>query len=152
VARYRGGLLPAPADEPPLSGAAATAVADAEAAIDRIDLQAAILAAMDLVRVVNNYVTDSEPWQVAKDEARTADLDRILYATAEALRVVAVLLHPVMPKATETLWHSLGGADALGPLATQRVQDAGRWGQLPGGTTVTKSAPMFPRIEEPERP
>ena len=72
---------------------------------------------MDYVRVVNNYVTEQEPWKVAKDESRAADLDRILYATAEALRVVAVLLHPVMPKASAILWQSLGAEAALGPLA-----------------------------------
>ena len=151
VGRYRDGVLPAAVDEPRLGPAAATAVADAEAAIDRFDLQGAILAAMDLVRVVNNYVTETEPWQVAKDESRAADLDRILYATAEALRVVAVLLHPVMPKASTVLWDSLGGTPTLGSLSDQRVQDAGRWGQLPGGATVVKSPPLFPRIEEPEQ-
>jgi methionyl-tRNA synthetase len=151
VARYRDGALPAPVDEPLLAEAAASAVHDAEAAIDRIDLQGAIVAAMRLVGVVNNYVTESAPWQVAKDEARADDLDRILYSTAEALRVVAVLLNPVMPRACATLWHSLGGESALGALADQRVQDVGRWGQLPGGAAVTKSAPMFPRIEEPEQ-
>ncbi len=149
VGRYRDGRLPEKADEPVLSEAAATAVATAEAAIDRIDLQGAILAAMDYVRVINNYVTDNAPWQVAKDESRAADLDRILYATAEALRVVAVLLNPVMPKACRTLWSSLGADAALGPISGARVQDAGTWGQLPGGATVTKSEPLFPRIEEP---
>ncbi|HYJ67299.1 MAG TPA: methionine--tRNA ligase [Nocardioidaceae bacterium] len=149
VGRYRDGVLPAPVDEPELSLAATTAVEAAEAAIDRLDLQGAILAAMDYVRIINNYVTEQAPWQVAKDESRGADLDRILYATAEALRVVAVLLHPVMPKASTQLWSSLGAEAALGELADARVQDAWRWGQLPAGAAVTKSAPLFPRIEEP---
>jgi len=151
VGRYREGVLPAPVDEPALAEGAAAAVTTAEAAIDRLDLQGAILAAMDYVRVVNNYVTEQEPWKVAKDETRAADLDRILYATAEALRVVAVLLHPVMPKASTILWQSLGAEVALGPLADARVQDSGRWGQLPGGAQVTKSEPLFPRIEDPEQ-
>jgi methionyl-tRNA synthetase len=151
VGRYREGVLPAPVDEPELSAAAATAVTTAESAIDRLDLQGAILAAMDYVRVVNNYVTEQEPWKVAKDESRGADLDRVLYATAEALRVVAVLLHPVMPKASTILWKSLGAETTLGALADARVQDAGRWGQLPAGAPVTKSEPLFPRIEEPEQ-
>ena len=43
-----------------------------EAAIDRIDLQGAILAAMDYVRVVNVYVTEQEPWKVAKDDVDAA--------------------------------------------------------------------------------
>jgi methionyl-tRNA synthetase len=55
-----------------------------------------------------------------------------------------------MPKACATLWSALGAEATLGPLAEQRVQDAATWGQLPGGAQVTKSAPLFPRIEEPE--
>ena len=115
VGRYRDGVLPAPVDEPELSLAATTAVEAAEAAIDRLDLQGAILAAMDYVRIVNNYVTEQAPWQVAKDESRGADLDRILYATAEALRVVAVLLHPVMPKASTQLWQLARRRGGAGP-------------------------------------
>jgi methionyl-tRNA synthetase len=148
VGRYRDGSLPAPVDEPALEEAALHAVTTAEAAIDKLDLQGAILAAMELVRVVNNYVTESAPWQVAKDEARAADLDRILYATAEALRVVAVLLNPVMPRACGKLWAALGAESALGPVADQRVQDAATWGRLPEGATVTKTEPLFPRVEE----
>ncbi len=151
VGRYRDGSLPAPVDEPALSAAAVAAVSTAESAIDRLDLQGAILAAMDYVRLVNSYVTEQEPWKVAKDDSRAADLDRILYATAEALRVVAVLLNPVMPKAAGKLWASLGAETALGPIAESRVQDAGRWGQLPAGAAVTKTEPLFPRIEEPEQ-
>ena len=71
----------------------------------------------------------------------------MLYATAESLRAVAVLLAPVMPKACAILWDSVGGG-SIGALPAQRVQDAGRWGQLPAGATVTKSDQLFPRIEE----
>jgi methionyl-tRNA synthetase len=150
VLRYRDGALPAPVDEPALTGALAAAVDSAESAIERIDLQGAINATMTFVREVNNYVTEQAPWQLAKDDAKAADLDRVLYATAESLRAVAVLLNPVMPKASATLWHSLGAEAGLGPLSEQRVQDAARWGQLPVGAVVTKSEPLFPRVEDPD--
>ena len=63
------------------------------------------------------------------------------------LRVLAVALAPVMPKATAVLWESLGAAEAIGPLADQRIADAATWGQLPTGTAITKPASLFPRIE-----
>jgi methionyl-tRNA synthetase len=151
VVRYRDGALPAPVAEPDLQAAVQTAVRTADAAIDTFDLQGAINAAMTLVREVNNYVTERAPWQLAKDEARAGELDQVLYATAEALRAVAVLLNPVTPKAAAKLWTALGAEPALGALGDQRVQDAGRWGQLPAGATVTKIEPLFPRIEEPEQ-
>jgi methionyl-tRNA synthetase len=147
VGRYRDGVLPPAVDEPALAPALAKAVGDADAAIDRIDLQGAILAALDFVRLVNVYLAEQEPWKLAKDPGRAADVDRILYATAESLRAIAVLFHPVMPKATATLWAALGAEGSLGSLAAQRVQDAGAWGQLPAGTAVTALEPLFPRVE-----
>jgi len=148
VVRYRGGVLPAPVDAPELAAGMAEAVRLADERIGALDFQGGLVAVFDFVRQVNGYVTATEPWAVAKsgDDAR---LDEILYATAESLRAIAVLLHPVMPKATSALWDSLGAAAALGPLAAQRVQDAGRWGQLPAGLTVTKGAVLFPRLEDP---
>jgi methionyl-tRNA synthetase len=149
VGRYRDGVLPDPADEPLLADAVAKAVTDADRAIDAIQPQGAVVAAMELVRVVNNYVTEQEPWQLAKDGARAGDLDRVLYATADALRAVAVLLNPAMPKSAQTLWVALGAADKLGPIGEQRVAATAGWGVLPGGAQISKLAPLFPRIEEP---
>ena len=150
VERYRDGVLPAPVDEPLLSGPLAQAVAVADERIRALDFQTGIVANMDFVKTVNGYVTEQEPWKVAKDDARAADLDRILYATADSLRAVAVLLNSVMPKSCALLWESLGASDAIGPLAEQRIDDVARWGQLPGGAVVTKGEILFPRLEDPE--
>jgi methionyl-tRNA synthetase len=146
VERYRAGVLPAPAAEPELAAAALTAAAEVASRLPRADFQGAILAAMDLVRRTNQYVTAREPWTLAKDPARAAELDRVLYAAAECLRVAAVLLYPVMPGACERLWQSLG-AEALGPVAAANPAEAGRWGQLPAGATVHRGEVLFPRVE-----
>ena len=73
----------------------------------------------------------------------------MLYTICESLRAIAVLHHAVMPKATASLWEQLGADVALGPIGEQVVTDAGRWGQLPVGTTVTKGASLFPRLADP---
>lgn len=150
VERYRDGRLPAVVDEPALSVPLAEAVSKAEAAIDLLDFQGALGAIFDFIKAVNGYVTEQQPWQLAKDPARAAELDRVLYATAESLRAIAVLLNPVMPKSAATLWDSLGGPGTLGALAAQRVQDAARWGQLPAGSVVAKGGILFPRLTDPE--
>ena len=147
VERYRGGALPAPVEEAALASLLAAAVAEADELICKLDFQGGINAVMGFVRAVNNYVTENEPWQVAKDASRAADLDRILYATAESLRAVCVLLNAVMPKACAALWSALGALDTLGPLADQRIDGVARWGQLPEGARVTKGDPLFPRVE-----
>jgi methionyl-tRNA synthetase len=148
VERYRGGSLPAPAEEPALAPALQKAVDTADERISALDFQSGLAAIFDFCKLVNGYVTEKAPWVLAKDESKAAELDQVLYATAESLRALAVLLNPVMPKACAKLWESLGGAATLGALADQRVQDAGRWGQLPEGTPVRKGEVLFPRLEE----
>ena len=51
------------------------------------------------------------------------------------------------PSRPTLLWAALGAEPTLGTLAAQRIQDAGTWGQLPGGASVQTLAPLFPRIE-----
>jgi len=74
--------------------------------------------------------------------------DEILYNTAESLRALAVLLHPVMPEVTEKLWRSLGADKSIGDIKSQKISEVANWGQLPAGSTVTKTEVLFPRLEE----
>jgi methionyl-tRNA synthetase len=105
---------------------------------------------MDFCKTVNGYVTLKEPWILAKDPARKAELDAVLYNTAESLRALAILLHPVMPIATRKLWESLGAAATLGPIESQRIGEVANWGQLQPKSRVTKGEILFPRLESNE--
>lgn len=153
VGRYAEGALaaadaPGPAEDE-LAARLAETVRTAESAIDRLALHEAVGAVNDFVGAVNGYLSEQAPWRVAKDnsdEAR-ARLSTILYAAAESLRAIAVLHHPTMPNAAARLWESLGAEATLGALADQPVADAGRWGQLPAGSVLTKGAALFPRLE-----
>jgi methionyl-tRNA synthetase len=153
VGKYCGAVLPAATDHGPaeqvLVDALAKAAEDADQKISALDFQGGIGAVFDFIKLVNGYLTEQEPWKVAKDESARARLDTILYTAAESLRAVAVLLNPVMPKSSARLWESLGAETALGPIAAQVVQEAGQWGRLPAGATVTKGEVLFPRLEEP---
>ena len=119
----------------------------ADSAMTKLDFQGAILAIMDFCKRVNGYVTEKEPWKLAKDPANKVALDEVLYNTAESLRALAVLLHSVMPTSCEILWNSLGADSSVGPIAGQRIGDVSRWGQLPRGSKVMKSDSLFPRLE-----
>jgi len=155
VGKYFAGVLPESTDhgqaEQTIADALAAAAATADERIgEALDFQGGLNAIFDFIKLVNGYLTTQEPWKVAKDEsdAGKARLATILYTAAESLRAVAVLLNAVMPKSSAALWDSLGAEPALGELFKQPVQDAGRWGQLPAGVTVTKGAVLFPRLEE----
>ena len=158
VGRYFDGVLPAPAAyanaDLALADALLTAVQDADGAYERLDFTEGIGAVKAFVDAVNLYVTEQEPWALAKradaDPAARERLATVLYVTCEALRAIAVLHNSVMPRAMGRLWESIGATEGLGPIAEQRIEDVSRWGQLPAGVRVTKGAALFPRlVEEP---
>lgn len=148
IVRYRDGTVPAVVQEPEIGDELARLARFADERVRSLDFQAGLVALMDFVRHLNGYLTVQAPWDLAKDPARAADLDRVLYAAADALRALAVLFAPVMPRAARELWRALGAEEAIGPLAAARVQDAGEFGRLPAGATVSRLSPLFPRIEE----
>jgi methionyl-tRNA synthetase len=147
VEKYCDGAIPAVANEASLEKLLSETAATADKAMCALDFQGGILAIMEFCKRVNGYVTEKEPWVIAKDAERATELNEVLYNTAEAVRALAVLLHPVMPETTEKLWESLG-ADSLGPIGKQLVSDIANWGQLKSGSKVTKGAVLFPRLEE----
>jgi methionyl-tRNA synthetase len=152
VNRYCEGKLPAAgvasAAETALSDHLTAVLAEAEAAMDRLDFSTAIVAVKGFVDAVNMYVTEQEPWVLAKDEANAERLHTVLYTICESLRAMAVLYFPLMPKTMTDLWDQLGAAATIGNIADQRIGDVARWGQLPAGAPVTKGAGLFPRLEE----
>ena len=148
VEKYCEGRLPKPAHDAGLEAALKSAVSSADKAICDLDFQSGINAIMDFCKAVNGYVTVKEPWVLAKHPANRDQLDEVLYNTAESLRALAVLLHPVMPLSTETLWESLGAREYLGELKDQKISKVSEWGQLKAGSHVIKTAPLFPRLEE----
>lgn len=151
VGKYFDGALPeAAATEQGIADALADTVARADKAIgDDLDFAGGLAAVFDFVKLVNGYLSEQEPWKVAKDTSPEgqAKLATILYTAAESLRAVAVLLNPVMPATSEKLWASLGAEQHLGALADQRIAEAGSWGRLPAGARIVKGDNLFPRLE-----
>ena len=147
IEKYCGGALPAVSKDAELEDALKQTVLTADAAMCALDFQGGILAIMDFCKKVNGYVTEKEPWILAKDPSNKAVLEEVLYNTAESLRALAVLLNPVMPDTCEILWQSLGAQPTLGDLNAQTISTVAQWGQLPKGAVVTKTPVLFPRLE-----
>ena len=146
IEKYCDGAIPAVASDAGLAAALSETVAKADAAMIALDFQGGINTIMEFCKRVNGYVTEKEPWIVAKDESRTSELMEILYNTADSIRALAVLLHPVMPATCETLWSALG---MQSDIASEKISDVATWGQIAPGSRVTKGAVLFPRLEEP---
>src|SRR4029079_12611905 len=104
----------------------ADAAAHADAAIERFRIDEAIHAIWTIVDALNLYITENEPWALAKDDAERERLGTVLYTAAEGLRALAVLLSPVMPVSTEKLWVALGAAESLRRLGDEPTRRARR--------------------------
>jgi methionyl-tRNA synthetase len=153
VGRYFDGALPAvgaltPADQE-LIDLLARASVEADEAIVRLDFTTGIGAIRSIVEAANGYITEQQPWVIAKDESQRERLGTVLYVVADVLRAVAVLYNSVMPTAAALMWEQIGAA-SLGPISDQRIDDVGRFGQLSAGATLTKGEGLFPRLPEEE--
>jgi methionyl-tRNA synthetase len=149
VKKYFDGVIPQPGEyleiDKKLIAVAEKASADANQLMDEVAIGDAIAAIWTLVDELNNYITVSEPWVLAKDEGNAERLKTVLYCASEGLRILNVLLSPIIPQATAKLWAALTEGK-LGELSQQDISEAGNWGQL-GSSKVSDLAVLFPRIE-----
>jgi methionyl-tRNA synthetase len=142
--RYRQGRLPAAAPRgSALPGLAESAVTTYREAMDRHALHEAVAAAFRLVSATNEFVAASQPWALAKDPAREAELSGVLYDAAEAVRVAAVLLQPIMPDSAAEILRRLG--DPVAPEARRLSDAAWRSGDA---RQISNSGALWPRIED----
>ncbi len=152
VNRYCNDVVPAATElndaDAVIVDTVAKAFETANKAIDRLAIHDAINAVWSIVDALNLYITEQEPWVLAKDDANRDRLHTVLYTAVEGLRAIAVGLSPVMPTATQKLWDALGLGEALGALTDQHLSRAGQWGIAPAGIRVSSLDSLFPRIEE----
>ncbi len=124
----------------------AEALATAEQAMTDLDLGGSIAAAVGLVRRVDGFINQTEPFKLAKDPARRDELGAILYQCLEAVRIASLPLWPVIPERCEALWRALGVT--IDP-ARGELHRLAAWGGLKPGGRVEKVA-LFPRVERAE--
>ena len=151
ITRYFDGEVPypspserTPADEA-IGALAGRTIEDFHAHFEQFQFSRALETAWSLVAAVNKYIVENEPWAVAEreDQDSRARLATILYTSAEALRVVTALVHPVIPDATARIWSQLG----LGEIDKFDLRSLA-WGQLQLGTKLGRVEPVFPRADK----
>jgi len=159
IGRYCGGQVPGPVDAGArgpdgddlwarMQGAAETL----SSCLDDMRLDRALGGVLAAVRAINRYLEVRQPWHQAKADD-PAPLHLTLYTAAEALRVCAALLYPVMPGKMDALRQAFGLPG--GPPEWARLHE---WGGLSAGAKTGQPPPLFPRIqplapaEEPAEP
>lgn len=146
--RYRGGVIQPPPPGFPLTAELAAAAAAlpgrVAAQMETSQVHAALEAIGEFVTRCNGFIETAAPWKLAKDPApeTAAALDATLGLLADAIRLLAILISPVLPRPAEEILSQLG----LDPAAELRF-DRAKPGLLPPGHRVGSPRPVFPRIE-----
>ncbi len=95
------------------------------------------------LRIANKAIDTAMPW-VKMKEKKEGEAMATIALVANILAKVSVLLHPFMPKTTQTIAKALG-FEVDNDSYTRLIKE----GNLLESFTIEKIPPLFPRIEEP---
>src|SRR5712692_4857867 len=152
ITRYFRGEVPYPAHtaghtpaDDAVAETARKAIAEYNTLFEQCQFSRALEAAWAVVAAVDKYIVENEPWALGEkqDEESRSRLATILYTSAEALRIVTALAHPVIPEATAKIWAQLG----LGDIRKFPLSNL-KWGQLQLGTRLGNVEAVFPRADK----
>ena len=145
IDKYFGGTvvksLPANEEEPDAEFKATVTgvVAKVRTKADELRIADAISEVFALFRRANKYIDETMPWALAKDEAKKARLNDVLYNLAEAIQIGASLLDSFMPETSEKIFAAYGGA-------SRTLEECESFG-LRDSVTVTAISPLFARLD-----
>jgi methionyl-tRNA synthetase len=152
VARYCDGQVPARPSAAAIKGGVEAAFQEPSTLahltngvfdkIEALDFSGALADVWAWIAQLNQRIVEVSPWELAKDETRRGELEEFLYRLLEAIRLVALVTSPVMPKASDRIFRMLG-------LPDQNVSPgAASWGVLVPGSPLGRIEALFPRIEK----
>jgi methionyl-tRNA synthetase len=121
-------------------------------AYEALQFSQACEAIFTLIRASNKYIDESAPWSLYKQDKQT-EVEQILYAVLESVRLSAYLLSPIIPNLSSDIYQQLGFSVDFNNQ-TQVNQTAcfvqhSQWGQLPANQNLQKARPVFSKLELP---
>jgi methionyl-tRNA synthetase len=151
ITRYFKGEVPYPSNtshtlaDAVIAAAAKKAIVDYSILFDQYQFSRALETAWGLVSAVDKYIVENEPWSLGdkQDEESRSRLATVLYTSAEALRIVTALAHPIIPDSTAKIWAQMGLGD-IKKFDLTKLQ----WGQLQLGTKLGEVQAVFPRADK----
>ena len=154
IAKYCDGRMPADTgDASQWVTRCAEATAQWRRAIEALDLTAAARAGLDLLRAVDAFIHQTEPFKLAKDPANSPQVHSILAQCAQCVRVAGLLLAPFLPTKMDELARGFGEATPSAVTGRGCCEDnfAARieYGRIAVGTPIAKLA-LFPRLDAPK--
>jgi methionyl-tRNA synthetase len=143
------GLLKKPEYLPLLDHAASVvnAVTGFQEAVNELLVHSALNTSIRVAERCNALIERTSPWKLAKQKENAQQLDAVLYHLAESLRIIAILVSSVLPKAAHGIFDQLNWKMELSGKEERFSLSDAEWGKLPDGHVVGKPVPLFPRIE-----
>jgi len=123
-----------------------SAIGDILEHFEKMEFARALESIWAVVAAADKYLTKEQPWALGDSEGDTQRKATILSTTAELLRIVTALAHPVLPESTAKVWMLLGQPGSVSAVEL----DGLRWGQLASGVQLGKAQTLFPRVEKSE--
>lgn len=154
INKYNKGIIEQPGDirevDQALIDDATKTIAEYKNYMDNIKLSDSIKLVWSFISRTNKYIDETTPWVLGKDEARKAELNRVLYDLVESLRAISVMIEPFIPTTARRIWAQLNLPQNFDEI---RISDIEGWGKTPVGIQINKPEQLFPRIEiEEEKP
>ncbi len=143
--KYFGGLITNPgvceAVDEELKALAVDTPKRVAAKMDKLRVADAISEIFTLLRRCNKYIDETEPWVLAKDEAKKDRLATVLYNLMEGIRIAAVCLQAFLPETSEKILNQLN-------TSQRSYEDLTGFGLLEtGNKVVEKTEILFARLD-----
>ena len=148
INKYFDGTIPAYAGDVTafdgeLKATAEKTILDYQTEMENMQFSNALSDVWVLISRANKYIDETEPWKLAKEESKKAELASVMAHLAESLRVAAILLQPFLTHAPKEMFAQLG-------VETEAAKDwtAVQFGHFPADAkVVAKGTPIFPRLD-----
>ena len=109
-----------------------------------LNLSRSLEAAWAGIASVDKFITDNQPWKLAKDPAARGQLETVLATAYEALRHLVLLVAPALPATSREIWNQMGlGGDPLTIDPNKAV-----WGEPIEVTRIDRISPAFPKLDK----
>ena len=144
VEKYFGGVIPEPTKVLGLEIPTKIETDQTRELMDRLAFDIVLENYWKYVKSANKYIQDSAPWNLAKDESKKEELQKVIFTLVEVLRITAIRLSPFMPFTAQAVWQQLGFADKVEARSFSETESLGSYQK---GQKVRVGTPLFPRIE-----
>ena len=115
-----------------------------EKKMDDLRVADALTEIFNLFKRCNKYIDETEPWVLAKDEAKKDRLATVLYNLIESITIGASLLSPYMPETADRIAAQLN-------TSLRSFDQLGEFGLYPSGNKVTEQPEiLFARADMEE--